>query len=76
MECDFVVLYPICLWFVKFLRMWLSCQDGVELPLPGVIQGNKSIFVWFPIQSDHARAYELATLQAVSYYLGVQNVYG
>ena len=70
----FFTLYVFGLW-----NSWgCGChvQGGVELPLLGVIQGNQSIFVWFPMQSDHARAYELATLQAVSYYLGVQNIYG
>jgi hypothetical protein len=51
-------------------RVELSCRCQVSLR--GI-----SIFVWFPMQPDHARsAYELATLQAVSYYLGLQNVYG
>jgi hypothetical protein len=38
-------------------------QGGVQLPLPGVTQGNQSFFVWFPMHSDHAYAYEQATLQ-------------
>jgi hypothetical protein len=62
---DFVVLYSMCLWFVKLLRVVLSCA-GWRL---------SCCFVWVPVQSDHTRAYELAALQAVSY-LGVQNMYG
>ena len=40
----------------------VMCGVEIELPLPGFIQGPQGIFVWVPVQLDHARAYELASL--------------
>jgi hypothetical protein len=75
---------------LRFFFVLSSCASSVwfrflfTLCVFGFIQGPQGIFVWVPVQSDHARAYELASLQgldpvhfclgscAVRSYLGIQ----
>jgi hypothetical protein len=54
--CDFVVVYVSLVCEIHEDGV-VICGVEIELPLP---QGPQGIFVWVPVQSDHARAYELA----------------